>query len=83
MRLRSEGLSARELDGEIILLDLRASRYLSVSGVGVEIVNLLSEDRTEDELVAAVLERYDVDEALVRKDTLAFVGQLRDAGLLE
>ena len=83
MRLRSEGLSARELDGEIILLDLRASRYLSVSGVGVEIVNLLSEDRTEEELVTALLERYDVDEALVRRDMSAFVSQLRDAGLLE
>lgn len=83
MRLRSEGLSARELDGEIILLDLRASRYLSVSGVGVEIVNLLSEDRTEEELVAAVLEHYDVDEDVVRKDTHTFLAQLRDAGLLE
>ena len=83
MRLRSEGLSARELGGEIILLDLRSSRYLSVSGVGADIVNLLTEDRTEEELVAAVLERYDVDETVGRHDTLAFLGQLRDAGLLE
>ncbi|HWU11151.1 MAG TPA: PqqD family protein [Streptomyces sp.] len=83
MRLRAEGLSARELSGEIILLDLRSSRYLSVSGVGVDIVNLLSVDRTEEELIAAVLEQYEVDEATVRRDALTFLGQLRDAGLLE
>lgn len=83
MRLRSEGLSARELGGEIILLDLRSSRYLSVSGVGVDIVNLLSEDRTEDEVVAELQKRYDVAADVVRRDTLAFLGQLRDAGLLE
>jgi hypothetical protein len=83
MRLRSADLSARELSGELILLDLRSSRYLSVSGVGVDIVNLLSEERSEDELVTAVLARYDIDEEVARRDTRAFLDQLRDAGLLE
>jgi hypothetical protein len=83
MRLRSDDLSVRVMGDEMVLLDLRSSRYLSITGVGVDIVNLLSENRTEDELVAALLDRYDVDEEAARRDTTAFVTQLRSAGLVE
>ena len=83
MRLRSGDLSRRALGDEMVLLDLRSSRYLTVSGVGVDIVSMLSQDRSEDELIASLLERYDVTEEVLRTDVGTFLHQLRDAGLLE
>ena len=83
MRLRSADLSKRALGDEMVLLDLRSSQYLTVSGVGVDIVLMLSEDRSEDELIASLLERYDVTEEALRTDVGTFVRQLRDADLLE
>lgn len=83
MRLRADGLATRTLGDEIVVLDLRSSRYLSVTGVGVDIVSMLSEDRTEDEVVSALLDRYDVEENVLRKDASSFLAQLRAAGLLE
>ncbi|MGY1779774.1 PqqD family protein [Geodermatophilus sp. SYSU D01036] len=83
MRLRSGDLSTRELGDEMVLLDLRSSRYLTVSGVGVDIVSMLGEERTEDQLVSSLLERYEVTEDVLRADVNAFLRDLRDAGLLE
>lgn len=83
MRLRRSDISARAIDGEIIILDLRASRYLSVTGVGTCIVELLAEDRTLDEIVATIAAEYDSDHAVIRADAERFLGRLQAAGLLE
>jgi hypothetical protein len=83
MRLRTSDLSTRAIDGETIILDLRSSRYLSVTGVGTRIVELLGEDRTIDELVDALANEYEASPALVRTDAERFVARLGDAGLIE
>ncbi len=83
VRLRSDELSVRALGDEVVLLDLRSSRYLSVTGVGVDIVGLLAEDRDEDRIVETLLEHYDVPEDVLRADTRAFLSELRAGGLLE
>lgn len=43
----------------------------------------LLNERTEDELVQALLQRYDVPEELARTDVQRIVGIIRDAGLLD
>jgi hypothetical protein len=83
MRLRTSDLSARAIDGETIILDLRSSRYLSVTGVGSRIVELLDEERTMDELVDTLSCEYEAPRAVVRTDAERFVAQLGTAGLLE
>lgn len=83
MRLRTTDISARTIDGETILLDLRGSRYLSVAGVGTRIVELLADHRTMDDLVGAIATEYDAAPAVIRSDAEHFIGRLRGAGLLE
>lgn len=43
----------------------------------------LQKDITADELVAAMLEEYDVDEDIARRDVDLFVEKLKNAGVLE
>jgi hypothetical protein len=83
VRLRAEGIATQTLGDEAVLLDLRSSEYLSVSGVGVDIIELLDTDRTEGELVEALLTRYDVDVQTLREDIASFLQALRDAGILQ
>jgi Coenzyme PQQ synthesis protein D (PqqD) len=83
MRMRTSDLSARAIDGETIILDLRSSRYLSVTGVGTRIVELLGEDRTMDDLVDTLANEYEAPPAVVRTDAERFVARLADAGLIE
>jgi Coenzyme PQQ synthesis protein D (PqqD) len=83
MRMRTSELSARAISGETIILDLRSSRYLSVTGVGTRIVELLAQDRTMDELVDTLADEYEAPRAVVRVDAEKFVARLGDAGLIE
>lgn len=83
MRLRRDGVSARELDGELVMLDLRGNRYLTVSASGTLLLQRLEEGAGRDELVAALTERYGIDAATAGADVDAFLGQLRAEHLLE
>jgi hypothetical protein len=82
MRLRTSDISARTIGGETIVLDLPSSQYFAITGIGSRVFELLTEERTLDDLVAAILTEYEVDEAVARQDVEAFVDRLRQAQLL-
>ncbi len=83
MRLRQTDVSARAMPGETILLDLQSSRYISVTGTGTRIIELLKEEHTLDGLVAVIADEYAANPATIRVDTQRFVDRLAEAGLLE
>ena len=83
MRMRTSDLSSRAIDGETIILDLRSSRYLSVTGVVTRIVELLGEDRTIDELIDTLADEYEAPRDVMRTDAERFVARLGNAGLIE
>ena len=83
-KARSEGVVWRSVGEEVILMDLGPSVYHAIRGGGADVWTLLATDaRTVDELVEQVLEAYDADEARVRRDVIAFLQTLRDAGLAD
>ncbi len=57
---------------------------IRMNGSGAFLWNLLSEsDKTEEELLSAMLAEYDVAEEIARADIKKFVKQLSDGGLLD
>ncbi len=56
---------------------------MTLNEVGAMLWEKLSSGAEEDELVAAILESYDVSEEIARKDTAAFIAQMREADILE
>jgi len=66
------GQSSREFHGMIRLNESAAYVF-----------DLLKKDRTEQELVEALMAEYKVDEAEAREDISAFIGTLKEAGALE
>ena len=56
---------------------------VTLNETGAFLWELLTEDRTEEELLSAMLKEYDVDEATARKGISDFVGRLSKEGLLE
>jgi hypothetical protein len=61
------------LAGEGVVLHLGARKYFTVNETGLTILNTLAQPRTFDELVAAVCNEFDVEEAVAIATTRDFV----------
>lgn len=82
MKLRLDGLTWQEIDGELVILDLAGSVYLTTNGSGGLLAKLLTDERTEQELVDALIAAYNIDPEMASADTQDFVAQLRQRNLL-
>lgn len=82
-RLRSEGVTWLETDGEVVALDAASSKYLSANTSGAVLWQALSRGATRAELVQALTSTFDVDEASAAADVDAFVAELEARQLLE
>jgi hypothetical protein len=82
LRLRQEGLNWREIDGEVVVLDIERSHYLNLNETGCVLWLLLAEGATPRQLVDKLIEEFDIDEATARDDVDAFVASCRENGLL-
>ena len=83
MRLRTESVEWREIEGEVVVLDLRSSTYLKVGGSGAELWPVLAEGATAEDLAARLVDAYGIEPDQARRDVDAFVDQVREQGLLE
>lgn len=82
--VRRAGVVANALsDSEAVMLDVERGTYFGVRNVGKVIWDAIETPIRIDDLVAGLVETYDVDEAVCRSDVLAFLGQLREQGLVD
>ncbi len=79
---RSDHAMARELDGEIIILDVPSGRYFGINDVGAVVWGLLDGTHDRDAIVDAVTAEFDVDRDTAAADLDALLDQLVDAGLV-
>lgn len=83
MKLRSSGVSWREIDGEMVILDLASSTYLTTNETGTVLMRLLTEDRDIDTLAATLMTEFDISREQAVQDVEQFVRMLAQNGLLE
>jgi hypothetical protein len=83
MRLRVDDITWREIDGDLVILDLRSSTYLTANASGSVLMRHLTEDRTLQQLAQALVEEFDIPEHRARQDAQMFVDELGERGLLE
>jgi Coenzyme PQQ synthesis protein D (PqqD) len=72
----------RELDGQVVLLDVAGEHYYMLDEVGTRIWRLLDEHHDVEAVVAGLLDEFEVDEATVRADVAELLGRLRESGLI-
>jgi len=82
MRLRQDGVTWQEIDGELVILDLDASQYLTTNGSGAFVAQFLRDERSLDEISEALADEYGIDSDRAQEDAAAFVADLRGRGLL-
>jgi len=74
---------AQEVDGEMVLLDMNSENYFGLDAVGTDIWQAMQEKETLQEVLEVLLEQYEVEEDVLKKDLLNFVNKLQESGLVE
>jgi hypothetical protein len=77
-----EGVSAREFDGEWIVLDLSGGNYFGLDELGGRIWEHLRAGKSPAEIAALLAPSYDVAETTVLDDVLRLVDELVERGLV-
>jgi hypothetical protein len=82
LTLRDADLDWREVEGELVVLDLRESRYLAINRTGRALWGTLVEGATRDQLVDRLVDGFDVERNQAAADVDAFTAELESRGLL-
>jgi hypothetical protein len=73
----------RDLEGEMVLLNLKTGVYFGLDATGTKIWHLIQAQRSLQEIRDALLEEYEVEQARCEDDLLKFIGQLQERDLIE
>jgi hypothetical protein len=82
LKLRETDLHWREIDGEIIALESRGSRYVAANGAGAVLWRALLGGTTRDDLADELVRAYGIDRQRAVADADRFVDTLAEHGLL-
>jgi len=79
---RTDDLLTAPIDDVLLMMSIEKGSYYSLNSVGARIWELLENPMTFDELVAQLLEEYDIAAETCRLEVENFVNALRERGLL-
>lgn len=83
LRIRRDAVEWRQVEGEIVALDLRDSMYLAVNQSGAVLWPLLVDGVSRDEMVERLVDEYSIEEERAATDVDAFVAALEARELLD
>ena len=79
----TENVVFRELQGELVLLNLDSGVYFGLNQMGTRIWQLLQERVTLQTVLDRLCQEYDVPETTCREDLLSFAAATIEKGLLK
>jgi hypothetical protein len=82
LKLRDTDLHWREIDGEIVALEARGSRYVAANGAGTVLWRALVAGATRETLAEELVRAYGIDPERAQTDVARFVAALSAQGLL-
>jgi hypothetical protein len=81
-RIDKPAILAEEISGEVLAIDNRTGCYMSITGSGVPIWNLIAAGHTPVETTDVLATRFSGDVEAIRAAVLAFVERLVETGLV-
>lgn len=73
----------QELDGEIVLLDLRSESYFGLDRVGAKMYRAITSHETLEKALEFLVEHYDAPAETIRRDLETLVEKLANDGLVQ
>ena len=83
LKLRQEDLEFRNIEGEVVAIDLRTSRYVGINESGAGLWNLLKVGTDEAKLAEHLVTEFGIEREQAERDVAAFIKDLDERGLIE
>jgi len=80
---QATGIVVADMDGEKAMLNIEQGKYYGLDGIGSRIWELIDSPRTVREVVAVLLNEYEVDEKNCQQDVVVFLKTLHAQGLVD
>lgn len=74
---------ATDLDEEIVLVGVDSGEFLSLEGTARAIWCAIDGARDTSQIAALLSDRYDIGDHAIESEVSVFLGELRDAGLVD
>lgn len=75
-------LNVTELSGEKVMVDFETGKYFLIKGVGNDIWDLIQTETTPAEIIAKLLEEYDVSPEECETSVMDFLSKLEELGFI-
>ncbi|MEZ9821427.1 PqqD family protein [Shewanella sp. 10N.286.45.A1] len=75
---QNSALSCAPMGEELVMMDVEQGQYFGLNPIACAIWQLLETPRNIDDLVAALMQQFEVSEAQCRQDTEVFIKELMD-----
>ena len=83
LAIRAEAVEWREIDGEIIVLLLETSHFISLNRSASVLWQLLSEGADVERLVTRLMSEFGISRPIALEDAVSFLNELEARGLLK
>lgn len=80
---RNSGLVYNEIDGQVVMLNLKKEAYYSLNEVGSVIWTELSDPCTLEDLIKRLIEKYEISASRCSEDIEPFLNELVELGVIE
>ena len=82
-RLKTDRIAWRQIGDEVVVLDLRSSRYLSANAAAGRLWHGLERGASRDELIADLVAEYHIAQETAAADVDEFLADCRARDLLD
>lgn len=80
--MRNEEIIAANMDGEIVMMNIETGNYYNLGKTGSAIWNMLEHPISVETLIRELVEKYPVSRQQCEEETLTFLTELREEGLI-
>jgi hypothetical protein len=82
-KLKESGVESVDSGESTVILDEIGEQYFATNPAGSMLWNRLREGTTREDMVDALIERYEIDRSRAEQDVAAYITQLEEVNLLE
>lgn len=78
----NDNIIAREIQGEMVLLNKETGDYFSLNAIGTDIYNCICRGMEVEELINFLHERYDVEYNTFKQDVISLISKLKEKNII-